>query len=245
MVKRSVEEHANTLEKWVKQGKQGSPPVLAATVILLRDGDRGLETLMLRRNSRIVFGGMWVFPGGRVDREDWEGVVAGDELAASRRAAARESIEECGLQVDPDSMLPFSHWTPPLVTPKRFLTWFFVARPREGDVAIDDGEIKESLWMSPEEALRRQNVKEIELAPPTYVTLSELSAFGDVDAALSAIRDRTLERWGRGLRRWRRYGFGSTASTHDGQGRPLAVRAQRLGWTLRVRPSESDPLSQT
>ena len=187
MVKRSVEEHANTLEKWVKQGKQGSPPVLAATVILLRDGDTGLETLMLRRNSRIVFGGMWVFPGGRVDREDWEGVAAGDELAASRRAAARESIEECGLQVDPDSMLPFSHWTPPLVTPKRFLTWFFVARPREGDVAIDDGEIKESLWMSPEEALRRQNVQEIELAPPTYVTLSELSAFGDVDAALSAI----------------------------------------------------------
>ncbi len=195
MVKRSVEEHANTLEKWVKQGKQGSPPVLAATVILLRDGDTGLETLMLRRNSRIVFGGMWVFPGGRVDREDWEGVAAGDELAASRRAAARESIEECGLQVDPDSMLPFSHWTPPLVTPKRFLTWFFVARPREGDVAIDDGEIKESLWMSPEGALRRQNVQEIELAPPTYVTLSELSAFGDVDAALSAIRDRTLERF--------------------------------------------------
>ncbi len=169
--------------------------MLAATVILLRDGDTGLETLMLRRNSRIVFGGMWVFPGGRVDSEDWEGVAAGDEIAAARRAAARESVEECGLQVDPDSMLPFSHWTPPKVTPKRFLTWFFVARPGEGDVAIDDGEIKESLWMSPQEALRRQSMQEIELAPPTYVTLSELSAFRDVDAALSAIRDRALERF--------------------------------------------------
>jgi 8-oxo-dGTP pyrophosphatase MutT (NUDIX family) len=195
MAKRSVEEHASTLEKWVKQGKRGSAPVLAATVILLRDGDTGLETLMLRRNSKIVFGGMWVFPGGRVDREDWQGVAAGDELAASRRAAVRESIEECGLRVDPDSMLPFSHWTPPPVAPKRFLTWFFVARPREGEVAIDDGEIKESLWMSPGDALRRQDVQEIELAPPTYVTLSDLSAFGDVDAALSAIRDRTVERF--------------------------------------------------
>ncbi len=195
MAKRSVEGHASSLEKRAKQGEQGSPTVLAATVILLRDGDTGLETLMLRRNSRIVFGGMWVFPGGRVDSEDWEGVAAGDELAAARRAAARESVEECGLQVDPDSMLPFSHWTPPKVTPKRFLTWFFVARPGEGDVAIDDGEIKESLWMSPQEALRRQSMQEIELAPPTYITLCELSAFRDVDAALSAIRDRTLERF--------------------------------------------------
>ena len=39
----------------------------AATVVLLRDGAGGLETLLLRRNSRIAFGGMWVFPGGRVD----------------------------------------------------------------------------------------------------------------------------------------------------------------------------------
>jgi 8-oxo-dGTP pyrophosphatase MutT (NUDIX family) len=42
----------------------------AATVVLLRDGDDGLETLMLRKNSRLAFGGMWVFPGGRIDDGD-------------------------------------------------------------------------------------------------------------------------------------------------------------------------------
>ena len=42
----------------------------AATVVVLRDAETGLEALMLRRNSKIAFGGMWVFPGGRVDEED-------------------------------------------------------------------------------------------------------------------------------------------------------------------------------
>ncbi len=48
--------------------------------------------------------------------------------------------------------------------------------------------------MTPLEALRRQGAQEIELAPPTYVTLSELSAFESVETAFSAIRDRKLER---------------------------------------------------
>ena len=189
------EEHAASLEKWAKDGKEGLPPVLAATVILLRDGDAGLETLMLRRNSKIVFGGMWVFPGGRIDPEDWQGVPEGDDLAASRRAAEREALEECGLRIDAESMVPFSHWTPPPITPKRFLTWFFAARAGEGDVAIDDGEIKESNWMTPAEALRRQSLQEIELAPPTFVTLSELGRFQEVDEALSVVGAREPERF--------------------------------------------------
>ena len=195
MAARSDREHAHQLEKWAKSGKEGLPPVLAATVILLRDGDSGLETLMLRRNSKIVFGGMWVFPGGRVDPEDWDGVDEGDDLAASRRAAAREAMEECGLRVDADEILPFSHWTPPPVTPKRFLTWFFAARAADGRISIDDGEIKESQWMSPRDALRRQGVQEVELAPPTYVTLSDLARFESVSETLAEVAARTPERF--------------------------------------------------
>ena len=69
--------------------------IQAATVILLRDTPGGLETLMLRRDSKLAFvGGMWVFPGGRVDPEDAAGLAPGDELGAARRAAVRESLEE-------------------------------------------------------------------------------------------------------------------------------------------------------
>lgn len=191
----SRDDHATTLQKLAERGKHGTPPVLASTVILLRDAAAGLETLMLRRNSKIAFGGMWVFPGGRLDPEDWQGVDAEDVLGASRRAAERESLEECGLPVDADSMLPFSHWTPPPITPKRFLTWFFAARAGTGTVSIDHGEIHESEWMSPADALRRRDAQEIELAPPTFVTLFELSAFSTVEESLAATSKRSPERF--------------------------------------------------
>ena len=48
-----------------------TPPRPASTVVLLRDGDQGLEVLMLRRHAQSdVLGGAYVFPGGKLDRED-------------------------------------------------------------------------------------------------------------------------------------------------------------------------------
>ena len=43
----------------------------AATVIMLRDGERGLEVLLLKRHtSSDVLGGAFVFPGGKLDAAD-------------------------------------------------------------------------------------------------------------------------------------------------------------------------------
>ncbi len=93
------------------------PAIPAATVVLLRDGADGVETLMLRRNSKLAFaGGAWVFPGGRIDPEDYPGGVVSDDddavLTAARNAAAREAMEEAGLAVDPETLVWFAHWTP-------------------------------------------------------------------------------------------------------------------------------------
>jgi 8-oxo-dGTP pyrophosphatase MutT (NUDIX family) len=94
----------------------------AATVMLLRDGDDGLEVFMLRRNLRSDFvGGAYVFPGGGVDDHDrhqeLEPVCEGRTDAEASRlvdvdagglafwvAAIRESFEEAGvlLAVDGD-----------------------------------------------------------------------------------------------------------------------------------------------
>lgn len=168
----------------------GTPPVPAATVVLVRDGEGSLETLVLRRNSRIAFGGMWVFPGGRVDDEDRTG---GDDLESARTAAVRESLEEAGLVLDPTDLVPFSHWTPPPITPKRYATWFFIARAPTTAVSIDGVEIHEHAWMGPAEALEKRAAGEIELAPPTFVTLFELARCGDGEAALRLARTREPE----------------------------------------------------
>ncbi|HZR80646.1 MAG TPA: NUDIX hydrolase [Candidatus Binatia bacterium] len=168
----------------------------AATVILVRDGADGLETLMLRRNSKLDFaGGMWVFPGGRVDEGDRVGLAPEDDLAAARRAAVREALEETGLAIREESLLPFSHWTPPDVAPKRFLTWFFLANAPAGDVSIDFGEIHDQAWLRPADAMRRRNALEIELLPPTWVTLERLAGYRDVAAALADSATRSPERF--------------------------------------------------
>jgi len=189
------EPHEDKLTRWAQSGKSGEAAVEAATVILLRDSAAGLETLMLRKNSKIAFGGMWVFPGGRVDEGDRHELEQGDDFAAARRAAAREAQEETGLVVAEHSMVAFSHWTPPPITPRRFLTWFFAASCPRGEVVIDDGEIKDHDWMRPRQALERRDAGDIELAPPTFVTLFELARCGDVDAALAMARGRTPERF--------------------------------------------------
>jgi 8-oxo-dGTP pyrophosphatase MutT (NUDIX family) len=172
-----------------------STGIPAATVVLVRDGEAGLETLLLRRNSKIAFGGMWVFPGGRIDEADWHGVPSEDELLAARRAAVREAREEAGLTLAEDSLRALSHWSPPAMAPKRFLTWFFLAPATHDTVTIDLGEIHEHVWLRPADALARRNALEIELAPPTWVTLEWLAAHPDVAASLAAAAARDPERF--------------------------------------------------
>ena len=160
----------------------------AATVVLLRPHDHGPQVLMLRRSSRVAYGGMWVFPGGRVDRDDLDPLSSEDQLAAARRAAVREVAEETGLEVAAEALVPLAHWVPPLEAPRRFSTWFFVAAAPEGAVEVDGGEIREHRWLHPGEALRLQAEGAIELVPPTWVTLWRLRSLPTVAAALEAAR---------------------------------------------------------
>ena len=190
-----TDRHEDHLARWAKKGKPGSEPVQAATVVLLRDGDEGLETLMLKRNSKIAFGGMWVFPGGRVDAADTDPEAPSDEVATARRAAVREAAEEAGVALPLASLVPYSHWTPPAITPRRFLTWFFMAPCPNAKIEIDGGEIHEHAWMTPSRALRQRDEGEIELAPPTWVTLWALSRCRSVDEALQAAETREPERF--------------------------------------------------
>lgn len=74
----------------------------AATVLLLRDSPHGLQVYLLRRRSTMAFaGGMYAFPGGRVDPDR-----DGDDPYAC--AAARELFEETTVLLagaSPDSIV--------------------------------------------------------------------------------------------------------------------------------------------
>jgi 8-oxo-dGTP pyrophosphatase MutT (NUDIX family) len=163
------------------------PAIPAATVVLVRDGDDGVEVLMLHRNPRIGFGGMWVFPGGRIELSDGE---LGDR---TRMAAAREVLEETGITVDPVRFVPYAHWSPPPATAKRFDTTFFVAEAPGGEVEIDGDEIHDHAWARPTDFLDRHAAGEVALVPPTWVTLHRLVPFATVSEVLADARGRAVE----------------------------------------------------
>ena len=64
-----------------------------------------------------------------------------------------------------------------------------------GEVTIDGGEIHDDEWVRPADMLRRRDEGEIQLAPPTIVTLHDLAEHADVDAVLAAAAARTPERY--------------------------------------------------
>lgn len=157
-----------------KKPDESNPLIPAATVVLLRTHNGAVEVLMLQKNTGIAFGGMWVFPGGKIDKCDYP--ECGDILRAAHQAAVRETQEETGLTLNPDDFVWFSHWTPPLSSPRRFSTWFFAAEMDFKDkIIVDGGEILDHRWITPQDALKHQAAGEIELAPPTWVTLHQLA----------------------------------------------------------------------
>ena len=184
------------MNSWIEQRRtgefaeasQGVVAAPAATVVLLRDGEAGLEVLLARRSSKLAFhGGAWVFPGGRIDPGDY--ADAPDDLpAAARRAAAREAKEEAGVDVEPDALVHLSNWTTPEGAPKRFATWFFVGPVAGGDEAADGSEMDAIQWFRPHEALAARAAGDIELAPPQYVTLLDLREVATVAEAMDAVR---------------------------------------------------------
>ena len=98
----------------------------AASVVVLHEFAGILQVLLLRRNPELVFAGNnWVFPGGKVEADEIHR-ANGDLDIANRTAARRECLEETGLVIDEQSLVPISHWTTPDVMPKRFATQFFI-----------------------------------------------------------------------------------------------------------------------
>src|SRR5688572_3122639 len=130
---------------------------VAATVVLLREGQDGPEVLLIERPDRGSFAGAWVFPGGKLDPSDRGPADEGTapEEADSRRAAVRETREETGLEIAESDLVTLSCWDPPPGLPLRIRTWFFLGEAPAGDLTLEPGEAVAAEWIRPAEALAR------------------------------------------------------------------------------------------
>lgn len=172
--------------------ESGDPtePRQAASVIVIRGADAGLEVLLVRRNPEARFmGGFWVFPGGAVDAHEGEG----DE--AHRLAAVRELAEEAGVEgVSAAELVKFSQWITPRQVEIRFDTHFFVAHLPDGaTVTIDESEIVDHRWYSPQAALDAHRADELALVFPTIKHLEQLAAFGSARELIEYAGSREVE----------------------------------------------------
>ena len=167
--------------------------------------ERIVEVLLLKRSaqSRLLPNAL-VFPGGAVELDDDQRAfisLGSERLSNSLRlwkewgfqnekqaqnslgAALRETKEECSLELaelarGELSMQCIAHWLTPSVFKKRFDAYFWgVALPTNLNPAlqVDQVEISEAQWWTPQEALKSYDIGAIELPVPTLMTLIELA----------------------------------------------------------------------
>jgi 8-oxo-dGTP pyrophosphatase MutT (NUDIX family) len=167
-------------------GDSETPARQAATVILLRGGQDALEVLLVKRTEKARFmAGVWVFPGGALDRAD--GAENDTTGHAHRTAAVRELAEEAAVAIsDPAALIEFSRWITPAQVTIRFDTRFFLAElPTGQQPKVDGQECVDLGWFTPRGALDAHASEEIALVFPTIKHLEQLESFSTVAELLA------------------------------------------------------------
>lgn len=120
-----------------------------------------------------------------------ENAVAGS--VADRKAVEAgelrflDYVRERGVTPDLRSLTRFARWVTPAHVPKRFDTWFYIARAPLDQVAAHDGrETIMTEWVSPTDALRMWEARERAIVFPTRMNLRLLGESLDVATAASA-----------------------------------------------------------
>ena len=102
-------------------------------------------------------------------------------------------LDDNGLRLALDELVPYAHWITPVGMPKRFDTWFFLAAAPPEQIGAHDGrESTDSIWLSPREALAGGESGRFKLPFPTTRNLIKLGKQPNVRAALDDVRGKPI-----------------------------------------------------
>jgi 8-oxo-dGTP pyrophosphatase MutT (NUDIX family) len=126
--------------------------------------------------------------------------TTGDEWEADRVALETRELsmtaflEKRSLVLRTDLLGPWSGWLTPVFEPRRYRTWFFVARLPEGQVTRDvSSESSSVAWLGAQEAVDQVEQQQIFMLPPTWLTCLDVAQHADPDAVLVEAQTRTVE----------------------------------------------------
>lgn len=116
-----------------------------------------------------------------------------DPIGAVQGTAFRDTLRRSGFVIDLDDIHLFSRWITPEGAPRRFDTYFFLAKAPAGHVAAPDGaEITTAEWVRPIDLIRRARGGERSIMLPTLMNLVRLAESANSAQAIDAARSRSI-----------------------------------------------------
>ena len=102
-----------------------------------------------------------------------------------RETILKEMCLEENITLSADRLAYVSHWVTPKIEKKRYTTRFFIAQAPQDQEAVHDGkESINSLWIRPEDALKRWEDRTILLIMPTIKSLEMICGFNSTQDLL-------------------------------------------------------------
>jgi 8-oxo-dGTP pyrophosphatase MutT (NUDIX family) len=130
--------------------------------------------------------------GGAPFRGDDRATAAREDIGKDRRAFV-DLIVELDLYLDLEALTVFARWITPNIMPRRFDTWFYVAKAPEEQLAVCDGsETVDAEWITPAEALRLGELGQRTVIFPTRMNLQLLAEAKSAEDAVHRARAREL-----------------------------------------------------
>ena len=186
-------------------------PREAATIVLARPAEEGIEVLVLTRSESSSFlPGFVVFPGGAIDPGDHSlaARLFNNPSEAARACSVRELYEEAGILLtkngamaktsqarleqmlfDPPParrLVEIARWIAPESLDVRFDARFFaVGAPSGLEPTPDGAEVTEARWATPQAVLEAVGRREAQVMWPTLVMLKSLAECREVGDVLA------------------------------------------------------------